>query len=384
MQKKILFVITKSNWGGAQRYVYDLARKLPRDRYLSVVACGGNGILVQELKNQEIKTIPVLGFQRDIHLGKEFQVFFELLSLYKRERPHIIHLNSSKAGGIGALAAWIYGWMPGVSRPRTIFTAHGWGFHEDRGALSRILIYCASWATALFCDTVITINRNDTESAKKFISSEKIIFIPNGIEPPSLLSRSEARKKLSAACGVHLTDAETLIGTIAELTPNKGHFYLLKAFSSLKGDYSSFKAILIGDGELREAIKADIRSEGLERTVFLAGFLEHAEVYLSAFDFFVLPSVKEGLPYTLLEAMAAGVPVVATRVGGMPDLIREGKSGLLVSPKNIQELARALTLMLEKKESWHDYSANAKTVIEEKHTLKRMIENTTRVYEKSS
>src|SRR3989344_4800606 len=107
MKKKILFVITKSNWGGAQRYVYDIATNMPRDRFELVVAAGGDGVLIDKLKSAGIQTIAIRALDRDISIIKEILSFFSLLAIYRRERPSVIHANSSKAGGVAATAAWI-------------------------------------------------------------------------------------------------------------------------------------------------------------------------------------------------------------------------------------------------------------------------------------
>src|SRR3989344_3387314 len=129
MQKKkgkILYIITKSNWGGAQRYVFDLATRLPKEDFEIAVAHGGNGLLAEKLCTARIRTIKVKKFERNVKLFKDIAVFFELLSLLRRERPDIVHLNSSKAGGIGALSARFTGIK------NIIFTSHGLVFDEDR------------------------------------------------------------------------------------------------------------------------------------------------------------------------------------------------------------------------------------------------------------
>src|SRR3989344_2017718 len=194
MPKKILYVITKSNWGGAQRYVYDCARSIDKNEFEPVVAAGGNGVLVTRLGEKGIRTLTVRSFARDISILKELGAFRELLSIYKKEKPAVIHLNSSKAGGIGALSAWIYGWMPGVVRPRVIFTVHGWGFNEPRPLRERVLIFCASVCTAFFVDRIICIHTADAERTGQFAPKRKIAFIPNGIEHIHSMSKSDARR----------------------------------------------------------------------------------------------------------------------------------------------------------------------------------------------
>ncbi len=382
MKRKILFVITKSNWGGAQRYVYDLATHLPADRYESVVATGGQGILTEKLTAKGIFTVSVPTLVRDISFGKEVSSFFALLSLFKSVRPSIIHLNSSKAGGIGAAAAWLYRKMPGNSRPRVIFTAHGWGFNEPRPFYERAAIYGASVLMSLFLDTVICITKSGTRSAKRFMPEQKVAFIPNGIEPFELESRTDARNALSRLSRRPIADTDIVFGTNAEFTKNKGYADLLNALTALSKTTKGWKSIWISDGELRPALEKEIRSRGLEHIILCTGFIEDAKRYLSAFDAFVLPSLKEGLPYTILEAMRAGVPAIGTRVGGIPDLIEHAVSGILVPPARPDALLKALQEFLKDKTRGSALATRARMNVEQRYTLERMIQETRFHYEK--
>ena len=176
MKKKVLLVITKSNWGGAQRYVYDLAVNL-RDKFEMGVAFGQEGLLAQKLRETHIAIFPIKAMQRNISITNDARSFFELLRLFKRERPDVVHLNSSKAGGVGALAARLAG------VPKIIFTAHGWPFWEQRNPLSRGLIYLFSWLTALLAHHIIVVSDYDLKVAQKmpFIGG-KTIRIYNGID----------------------------------------------------------------------------------------------------------------------------------------------------------------------------------------------------------
>ncbi|KKW18882.1 MAG: putative membrane protein [Parcubacteria group bacterium GW2011_GWB1_50_9] len=380
MRKKILFVITKSNWGGAQRYVYDIATNVPRDRFEPVVAAGGNGALIVKLKNAGIRTIAIRALDRDISIAKEILSFFSLLAIYRRERPSVIHANSSKAGGIGAAAAWMYKILSGASRPLVVFTAHGWGFNEPRPRTARIAIAAASALAGIFQDVVICINAADAKSARRLIRKEKIVLIPNGIGAFTAIGRDDARKELSRLSAREIAQGEFLIGTIAELTKNKGHEYLLDALALVHARGIRVCAIWIGEGELQKILKEKIRARGLEKTIFLVGFLDDAEKYLSAFDAFVLPSLKEGTPYTMLEAMHAGVPVIATRTGGMPDLIQDSKTGILVRPADARELAAAILRASKDSSLCETLARNAKTVVQMDYTLERMLSATEKIY----
>lgn len=381
MKKKILFVITKSNWGGAQRYVYDLASHLSPDRYEAVVAAGGEGTLFQKLQSAGIRAIPIPSFERNIRIGKEFRSFFNLVRILRREKPAVVHLNSSKAGGIGAAAAWIYTFMACAPRPLVVFTAHGWGFNEPRHAPARIMIRFLSAVAGIFQDIVICINAADAKSARGIIRRKKIVLIPNGISAFTVMARDNARRELSGACAREIAPDEFLIGTIAELTKNKGHEYLLDALAAVSARGVRARAIWIGEGELRDALEKRILARGLEKTIFLTGFLDDARTYLSAFDVFVLPSLKEGTPYTILEAMHAGVPVIATPRGGIPDCIEDQKTGILVRPADAKELANAIERASQDAALLESLAKNARTVVQRDYTLERMLSVTEKIYE---
>lgn len=307
--KKILFVITKANWGGAQRYVFDLATTLPKDRFEVAVAFGQKGLLAQKLQDTGIQTFLLHTMQRDVSLLTDVWSFFELLGLFRREMPDVVHLNSSKAAGVGALAARVASWRGGHPI-KIVFTAHGWPFLEKRAASIRALIWAASWITALLSHTVITISEHDLKETRKmpFVGG-KSVRIYNGIDLDFTLGSGQIIRD-SFPKGVHIT------GTIGELTQNKNQQALIEEAHK---NQTMFVAI-VGEGEERPHLEALIQKYHLKERVKLFGFMPASEV-LRGFDTFALPSLKEGLPYVLLEAKAAGLPIVANRVGGVGEIL---------------------------------------------------------------
>ncbi len=302
-RKKILFVITKSNWGGAQRYVYDLATAL-RDTFDVAVAFGQEGLLAQKLREAGITTFPIKALQRDVSIANDIKSFFELLRLFYTEKPDIVHLNSSKAAGVGALAARIAG------VPRIIFTAHGWPFWEQRNPISRALIYFFSWLTALLSHTIIVVSDYDLKVAQNMpFVAQKTVRIYNGIDLHFPLGPADVIRH-SFPKGVRIT------GTVGELTRNKNHIALIEQAKDSPDAYIA----IVGEGEERVHLEAKIKEYHLEDRVKLFGFMPASEV-LRGFDEFALPSLKEGLPYVLLEAKAAGLPITANRVGGVGEIV---------------------------------------------------------------
>ena len=343
-KKKILFVITKSVWGGAGRYVYDLATRIPQANFDVAVAAGGDGLLAERLRAAGIRTIPLRWLERDVNPLKEMLAFVSLILLFLRERPTVVHLNSSKVGSLGGAAAAIARLLTLSNYPRAVFTVHGWAFHEPRPFWQRWLIAAGGWLASLFHDRVILISTEDHRAAGRFIPARKLALIFNGIDPTPPLPRGDARSLLGERTGKPIALDTMLIGSIAELTRNKGINVLIGAAAMLAEENPSrqWRIMVIGEGEERERLQAAIASADLSESVSLAGFLPDAGRNASAFDIFVLPSLKEGLPYAIMEAMAAGVPVVASRVGSVLDLIRDRESGILVPAGDAHSLAKEL------------------------------------------
>lgn len=368
---KILYVITKSNWGGAQRYVYDLATGLP-DTFEAVVALGGDGPLKIRLEDAGIRTISLPFLARDVKLFSDLLVLTNLISLFKKERPDIVHLNSSKIGGLGALAGKISGIQ------NIIFTAHGWAFREERPELQKMVIKFISWITILWSHSVITVSERDCREGLAFpFTNKKIILIHNGIPETDLLEKSAAQKIL------HEKNAgkSLWVGTIGELHKNKGHKYAVEAMAAIQSKHN-VQFFIIGEGEERLTLEKTINDLGLQSDVILLGNRADAVTLLPAFDIFLFPSVKEGLPYTVLEAGLAGLPVIASAVGGIPEVITDMESGILVRPKSSEEIVKAFDFLLSHKKEALNFGKKLHSNVKKNFSLKKMLRETISVYHK--
>jgi glycosyltransferase involved in cell wall biosynthesis len=380
-KSKVLYVITKSNWGGAQRYVYELATSLPKDKFDVEVAFGGTGdkdgkpgLLSFKLHGAGIKTVFIENLQRDVGYLKELSVLFSLIKLFRKEKPDIVHLNSSKIGGIGSLAARIAGVK------KITFTVHGWAFDEERPHRQKNLIKLASCLTAIFCTDIIAISKKIEDQTRHLPTAHaKTSLIYNGVDQESeryILPRSESRQKFDIRENVFV------IGTIGELTKNKGHEYLIDAVAKLKLKHpnSTFALLMIGNGEDEKKLRHLAASLDISNDVIFAGFRENASQYLKAFDLFVLPSIKEGLPFVILEAGLARLPIIATQVGSIPEIITHEENGLLVPPKSASDIASAIEEMITRPDLRSKLAENLYKTVTEKFDLQEMIEKTTEVY----
>ncbi|MBX4216160.1 glycosyltransferase [Candidatus Parcubacteria bacterium] len=372
-RKKIVYLITKGNWGGAQRYVYDLAVHFTKENDVLVVT-GAPGTLTERLSAAGVRTKSVLGLRRDVSFLDEFRSFFAILKIVRDERPDILHVNSSKAAGFGALAGRL------ARVPRIVFTAHGWAFNEPRPLWEIGLIYFLSWMTVLLAHRTITVSERDAKEARTFpFAGNRISTVYLGIEAPRFTSRVTARKTLLAESAVSSGRGAYWIGMIGELTRNKGYRYALDAFAELSQEAPNALLAIVGEGEERASLERYIARAGLSDRVLLAGF-RPAEAVLCAFDAFLMSSVKEGLPYVLLEAAHAKLPVVATEVGGIPEIIASMSSGMLVPPNNPHALARALATLIAKKKVAAEMGEKLSAWVTTEFTIEKMLEKTSAVY----
>ncbi|MBD3311235.1 MAG: glycosyltransferase [Candidatus Magasanikbacteria bacterium] len=385
-KKKILFIITQGHWGGAQRYVFDLAVNL--NKYFDItVAVGeknGKTDLQKQLatnpstssrqgrislragneqrtinKEQKIKIVQLEYLVRHISPIKDLLAILELQKLYKKTKPDIIHLNSSKAGILGSVAKLFIVHCSLF----IVYTAHGWVFNEPIPKLKKCLYKSSEKFTARFKDKIITLSDKDFSDAKNIlkIKPEKLDLIKLAIKPPKhKFKKQEARKKLNTFLKNKIESDTFLIGTIANFYPTKGIDILLEAIS-LKKDRlpKNIKFVIIGNGPEYKNSKIQISNSKIENIVEVPGFIDKAYKLFPAFDLFVLPSRKEGLPYTILEAINYKIPIIATDVGSIGSLIQDKKTGLLCRPNNPEVLNKKIEFALQNKQELQNYAAQA-------------------------
>jgi len=377
--KKVLFVITKSNLGGAQKYVYELAKAAKAAGGTPVVALGGSGEagaaigpLASDLEQAGIATFPIANFMRNMSLGRDLGALKELITLIRKESPDVLHVTSSKAGGLGSLAGRI------CRVPTIIFTSHGLTFEESwRPMHQRIAIKLLTWCTLMLAHQSIMISSDTYKKTRTMpFVQNKVKLIYNGIRPQLLVKRSAAREILNPL--IHKPGA-VWIGGIGELHANKNWLLLIEAMVHMP---KNVYCIIIGEGEQREALEKRITDLGLQDKVFLPGFIKNASSLLSAYDIFILPSYKEGLPYVLLEAGAAKCAVIGSNISGNTDIIEHEANGLLIE-HTVDSLTSILIILIEDKATRKEYGLTLNKTITTKFSMDQMMQKTLGLYAES-
>lgn len=326
LRPRVLLAITLAEVGGAQSYVAALLPALV-ERYDVVVAAHGEGPVREAAARAGARFVPLEHVRRPINPFRDVAGLVELTRLMRRERPQLVHASSSKAGVLGRVAAALAG------VPVRFFTVHGWAFSAYSG-VSGLVYRVADRLMAPL--TTVTICVSEQELAAGIEAGacrpERSVVIHNAVDV-SGAPRSRHDRPIPRLVAV------------GRLKAPKDFVTFVRALAALS--VGSFEALIVGDGPDRAEVKTEIQRLGLEQSVELAGERSDVPQLLAGSDVFVLSSSSEGLPVSVLEAMAAELPVVASSVGGVAELVDDGETGILVPAGDEQALAHALQRLID-------------------------------------
>ncbi len=363
---KIAYLITLSEpFGGAQVHVRDLARAF-RDRQHEVhVLVGSEGPFTEDLRASGIPVTKLRHLVRPLHPVEDPRAFLEVRAALRALRPSLVSTHSSKAGWIGRAAARSLG-IPAV------FTAHGWAFTEGVPAAQRGTYWLAERLAAPLSSRVITVSEHDRRLAIRLrvVPPHKVVTVHNGMPAaPSLPLAGPNGKAVRMAM-------------VARFQEQKDHRLLLNALSGLLA--LPWELDLIGDGPLQAEVEAQARRLGIAERVRFLGLRRDVPELLAQSQLFVLATRWEGFPYTILEAMRAGLPVVATDVGGVPEAVVHEETGFLVPRGHVQALRQRLSETLASPELRLRFGAAGRERFEAEFTFERMVDKTAAVYREAA
>ena len=342
---RVLRVIARLNVGGPALHATLLTQRLDPTRYESTLVAGseepseGSYLQLRGLEVSNLIRLRALG--REIRGVRDLGALLELIGIIRRVRPDIVHTHTAKAGTLGRLAAW---WC-GV--PAIVHTYHG---HVFKGYFSstrsRAFVAIERWL-ARRTDRLVAVSdvvRNELLELGIGVTAQYAV-VPLGLELDRFVNAERSRGQLRAELGIPAD--VPLVGIVARLVPIKAHEVFLRAAAILAAREAGARFLIVGDGERRAELEALSTNLGLDRSVEFLGWRPDLDRVYADLDLVVLCSRNEGLPVALIEAQAAGRPVIATRVGGVPDLVVSGDTGLLVPPDDPDALARAIQSLLD-------------------------------------
>ncbi len=369
---KLLYAVTGAGFGGAPRNVLQLMEEAVRRGYEVALISAPERRLIKRGKELGVKVYPNSYFVRPICLRRDVPALIYTFRAIKDFDPDLIHAHSTKAGLAARIAALLLG------KP-VVFTAHGWGFTEGVPKHRRIITVFLERLAARFTDKIICVSEYDRNLAMKFHvgSPEQLVVVHNGVDPHAFGADSKlhARERL----GLRAWNNKVVLTFIGRLSPPKDISTLLQALSRLPRSID-YRMLIVGKGELQGEIESKVVKLGLAERVYLMGEREDVAEVLFASDIFVLISEWEGLPYTIIEAMMSGLPVVASRVGGIPELVEDGVTGFLVDRRDVVGLSRKLMPLLENRKLRKSMGDAGRQKALRGYTEERMLSNVWKVY----
>lgn len=368
---KIALAVTLAEQGGVQQFLVGFAAWL-RSKGHDVTIVAGDGVWLEDrCRETGIPFIRLHKTSREIRPWRDLCAILELRRVLRRLKPDAVELNSTKMSVIGSIAARL------ASVPRVVYRIGGWAFREDIPPRKRRLYRMMEKQTARFKDVIICVNPDDTRLARELNIKprEEIVTVPNGIDLPrfdaQLFPRDAARATLCAGA-MHCAPTHFLFGTTANFYPPKDLPRYMDACKIVHDAEPHARFLVLGDGLQRAEIEARRHALGLDEVVRLPGARDDAITLLAGLDAFVLPSSKEGMSFSLLEAMAARLPCIATDVGAAKWMLDGG--GLVVPKMNPRALAEAMLRVLRNQTLRERLGREARRQIETRFPLEKTYE----------
>ncbi len=354
---------------GAERVILTIMKNIDK-KYEVILICLRSPDGKSDILKEKAEEIGVKVFSVDVNSKMDFSSIKIIRDILKNHQVKILHSHDFKANLYGLMASNNLG----LNR---ILTAGG---TTRDSMVKRIYVYLDETFTYRFYDYIVAVSSEIYEKLlKKNIKTGRVLIIENGIDK-SLYEHGANKSHINNPFPIDNTNK--VFAVIGRLFPDKAHCHFIDAFFDIKKVYPTSIALIIGEGPSEEEIRKRIIDLKLEDSVFLCGVRKDMMYVYRSIDYLVIPSLTEGLPYVLLEAMLFKVPVLATNVGGIPNIVINGVTGYLVPPGDVQSLKNGMEKMLNDQEKTREMSEEGYKLVNEKYSARRMAEDYGRLYDK--
>jgi glycosyltransferase involved in cell wall biosynthesis len=367
---RILYVTELAVLGGEQYHILTFLRLLNRERFELAIACAPQGPFVDAAAALGVPHIPV-----EMRSKYDLRAIHHLVQIFRSGSYHIVHLHGARAGVLGRIAAKL------ARVPTVVWTLHVFQLDVLQGwrRVQRPLYIAVEKLLAHVTDLIIT--ETDTHRRKLIevegIDPARIVRIYASINVKGFERPFDAQRKRQE---LGLAEANAVVGTIARLSPQKGIEYFLRAVPAIQEAMRQVRFLVVGDGPLRSWLEAEVQQLGITSSVTFTGYRKDAHEIMRSLDVFVLPTLWESFGLVLAEAMASKVPVVASSVEPIPEVLDGYEAARLVPPRNPRALAQAVVQVLQQRE-YYRAQAEQGPMLVRKYAWENMVRDTAEVYE---
>lgn len=379
-KRKVIRVIARLNVGGPAIHVILLSAGLNNERWqtrlVSGVEAPGEGNMLGLAAEKGVEPLIYSRLGRELNPLRDIVMIAQLYRLFRQERPDVVHTHTAKAGTVGRIAAWLAG------VPVVVHTFHGHVLHSYFSPRKERFFRWVEQTLARITTQILAVSESCRQDLIHYRIStpEHIRMVPLGLELERFRNQDEqVRRSLREEW--NLPPDAFAVGIIARMVPIKRHEDLLHALPAVLAKHPNTYFLIIGDGERRNELEALARERQVEHRVIFTGFRDDQPQVLQALDLVTLTSANEGLPVAIIEALSAGKPVVATRVGGVPELVEDGVSGYLAEPKDPESIAAALLKALDDPEKTRQMGQAAQEKTLQRYSIKRLVGDLETLYD---
>jgi glycosyltransferase involved in cell wall biosynthesis len=369
---KVCYIITKLELGGAQKVALYTAQHLDKKQFQDFLITGSGGILDNEaLSKFRLFQLPSL--VREVSPFKDLKALWQIYKILKKEKPDIVHTHSSKAGILGRFAAKLAGIK------KIVHTVHGYGFNETQKWYVKYIYVYVEKICAMISDKLIAVSKEDIKKgiAYRIAKESKFTLIRAGIDI-SFYKNYTPNAEFKKILGID--DKTRIISTIGPFKPQKNLKDFISAAEIVLSSISDVVFIIAGDGQLRPELEKQIASFGLQKKILLLGWRTDIADILYASEAFVMTSLWEGLPCTIVEAMCCAKPVIANGIDGVKEVIINGENGWQTKPYDYQDTAAKIIKLLQDKTLLLQIAQKAKASINEEFDSQYMVKQQENLY----
>lgn len=343
MAKKKIVHIAQSA-GGVAEYLYIFVKNLDNVNYENILIVSEDYEGQIERFKPYVSNIYIVPMIREIEFKSDIKAIFKVKKILKQIKPDIVYMHSSKAGAIGRIALAFNFRIP------VLYNAHGWYFNATISKKKKKFFALIEKMLALKTKMIINISKSEYDSAikNKIAPEKKMCIIENGIDFDKFKDNNKYRKETREK--YNIKDEEIVIGVVGRLSEQKDPMTMIKAFKLVNDVKSNTKLMYVGSGNLEEDVKGYAKEAGILDKIIITGWVSNVEEYIPAFDIAVLPSKWEGFGLVLIEYMACDKPIVASDIGGIPDIIKDKENGLLCKCNDYKDLSEKLLYLINNNE----------------------------------
>lgn len=361
-RKLIVAYLVRPAEGGIKTHLLTLLAGLDKTRFTPVLICPPGSSIYAEAERAGYKVIP-LEMVGEIDPGKDLKTAMRLRQILKSLKPNVLHIHSAKAGLVGRLAV-----IGLAKRPKVVVTMHSFVFDERVSPKKRTLIGMMERFLSRYTERIIAVSdalRNELVN-EMHLNPRLVTVVQNGIVIRDIAKPERKERRV--------------VGTVSRLAPQKGLDDFLRAALLISNRFPTVRCPIVGDGPFKEDLERQVKMLGLVETVEFMGHQKDVFPILATFDVFVLPSTSEAFGLTIIEAMSLGIPVVATRAGGIPELVDGETTGLLADPGVPHDLAGKVCEILQDEDLAHKLSEGGRNLVRSRFSSERMVDETQKIY----